>query len=386
MTSRANKVSIPNTSSAGCGNRHRLEKKDMSMLSLLANLSDCNSCFDSVQPTLPRSFGKLDTIVKHATTPYSVGNVSFDAAKIKSCVPNRSKFFDKSHMSVYLGTDGDETTRADNLAHMWHANFFGMNWPNKKLCTEIMIQMVSKMTDSSRSEAILNLLLQQKTNLLTDIIAQALLKMDFMSRAEVIRRLPLPQTSISRKRPASDHAPICVTREPKPPVVVSGLKNYWSNKRQRTTARHDPFKRPELVRNAQSCLACGKKIPRGVRRPYTHQKSNGSFYVIYRCCGKDYSDLKNLSGLRNKHFQGLKPVKHELTGWSFDKKFNKWRLMARGQSWTRCNHCKALYKNFSGKSGHHPTSKCAWAYLNEAEAEEAAANSVTLAIASATDM
>ena len=88
------------------------------------------------------------------------------------------------HMSVYLGTDGDETTRADNLAHMWHANFFGMNWPNKKLCTEIMIQMVSKMTDSSRSEAILNLLLQQKTNLLTDIIAQALLKMDFMSKLD----------------------------------------------------------------------------------------------------------------------------------------------------------------------------------------------------------
>ena len=377
------KTNPVNRRSIGRGVRSATDA-DLSLLSLIAELR-----FDSASPARPPGKASIN-FRKTGTHSYSkLVNNSADSAKIRAGFSNHSGSFNKKHIAVYLGTDGDNKTRVENLTRMWHAAFFGIDWPNKVLCTDIMNQMLTKMTDASRQEVLLNLLLQQKKEVRSNIVSEALLKMDFSSRAAVFGRLPLPPSaapSIPRKRPAN--ASICVTGAPKPAVASNRLKEYWVSDRHKrlkpssTPAQPDPFSRPpEVVINAQTCLKCKQKIPTGLRRPYTHQKSNGSFYLIFRCCGQDYSDLRNLSGERNKHFQGLKPTKSQLIAWAFDDKFKKWRLMARGQSWTRCNHCKALYKNFSGKSGHHPKSKCPWAHLSEMDAEEAAAKSVCLAVA-----
>ena len=129
-----------------------------------------------------------------------------------------------------------------------------------------------------------------------------------------------------------------------------------------------------------TCPKCKKRVTVRDRRPYNHKKQNGSYYFVYQCCGTDYSNMTILSGHHNKQFKKLSPPVSTLSEWHYltypDGK-GKWRITCRGRRWTRCEHCKALYKNTKGKKSYHTRDRCPWSHLDPDEAGKAAAITVT---------
>lgn len=144
--------------------------------------------------------------------------------------------------------------------------------------------------------------------------------------------------------------------------------------------RNDAGTSITCIAESPTCPKCKKKITVRNRRPYNHKKQNGSFYFIYQCCGTDYSNMSVLSGINNKQFKKLTPAVSTLSEWHYlrypDGK-GKWRITCRGRRWTRCEHCKALYKNTKGKKSYHTRDRCPWSHLDPDEAGKAAAITVT---------
>ena len=126
-----------------------------------------------------------------------------------------------------------------------------------------------------------------------------------------------------------------------------------------------------------TCPKCYKPFKCKEIRPYTHNKQKDSSYHIYRCCETDFSNMSSLSGSKNKQFKDLDPADDHLHEWKYrtvKKGRGKWKLRCRGQDWTRCEHCKALYKDNHGSSSYHTRDRCTWSRLDDVNAGLAAAH------------
>lgn len=109
--------------------------------------------------------------------------------------------------------------------------------------------------------------------------------------------------------------------------------------------------------SSPTCPKCKKAITNARRLPYTHERNNGdSFYYNYRCCYGEYSNLRYLSGQKNRIFSRLLPPPQTLVRWIHNGR--KWRLSCRGRQWTRCEYCRALYMFGRGTKGYHTKAKC----------------------------
>ena len=88
---------------------------------------------------------------------------------------------------------------------------------------------------------------------------------------------------------------------------------------------------------------------------YMHRTSKGCFYYIYRCCGAEFSTLRCLTSDKWKTFRKLEPPSRPAKWFQKD---GQWRLKCRGKTWTRCDHCRALFLYFTGRHAHHTKEKC----------------------------
>ena len=212
------------------------------------------------------------------------------------------------------------------------------------------------------------------TDLCADIIQQLLCTLSADKRSAVLHRLSLqqaPAATASRKRCAAKCGASAAAQQKRTKSVLH-LETWYQQVQAASVSTQEPVC-PSM--RCPSCPECKKDIPNGVRLPYTHSRQNGSFYVRFRCCGKDFSNLSCLSGANNKQFLRLEPPPSGLQEWKWVN--NKWRLWCRGREWTCCDHCNVLYKYSSGEKCQHTREKCKWKYLSVTEAETAAANTLS---------
>ena len=149
------------------------------------------------------------------------------------------------------------------------------------------------------------------------------------------------------------HASITPMHPPKPPAILMQSKKI--SRCTHTEAFKEACDRYATV--LPKCPKCNKTITNGERVSYTHERNNGdSFYYNYRCCMTEYSDLRSLSGHRNRIFSRLLPPPLQLVRWVHNGR--KWKLICRGRQWTRCEYCRALYMFGRGAKGYHTKEKC----------------------------
>ena len=144
------------------------------------------------------------------------------------------------------------------------------------------------------------------------------------------------------------HNSITPMRATKPPAILMQSKKISQTEEE--IDRYAPVVPPK-------CPKCKKPIANGERVSYTHERNNGdSFYFNYRCCMAEFSDLRSLSGHRNKIFSRLLPPPAQLVRWVHNGR--KWKLICRGRQWTRCEYCRSLYMFGRGSKGYHTKEKC----------------------------
>lgn len=291
--------------------------------------------FDFEPGALNQIFSNMSVSAKTAAFNLLSTNSSF----ARTCIPLNLK-------------ESATSARVETLKRMWDASFFKIDWPDTHLCADIIEQMLSNMNDRERSAVLRRVSLQQA-----------------------------PASTGSRKRCAAKLVGSTAAKQKRTGTNSAlQLKAWYQAKHNQQPAggvltqpvpsdcrgtSGSSVKRP-------TCLECKKEISSGERRPYTHKRQNGSFYLIFRCCGKEFSNLASLSGEKNKQFSDLKPVHSDLAEWRFEEK--RWRLKCRGQNWTRCDHCQALYKYAPGARNYRTKEKCRWSQLPVAAAGIAAKN------------
>ena len=278
-------------------------------------------------------------------------------------------------LALYLSAD-DYKTRERNLQKMLSAGYFNYDFANPRVRRAVVEQLLRSMDPKTRAE----------------IVEQ------YSKKPMAKRRAPTPthaesKEEVNPKRPnrrpdfESSFVNACwkkdVQGKPQMPTLSVPLAVMPGCTNSRHVSRMDAIPETSSASIAYAastleptCPKCHKGLKCDAIRPYTHQNQKDSFYRIFRCCGREFSNMSTLSGTKNRQFKDLTPVDHQLHEWKYHHSktgLRKWKLTCRGQDWTRCEHCKALFKDINGKNNYRTKNKCPWAHLHVAAAGDAAA-------------
>ena len=118
-------------------------------------------------------------------------------------------------------------------------------------------------------------------------------------------------------------------------------------------------------------FCCGKEMAAHLVG-YTHRAKILEY--IYQCneCKRQWSDLRHFTKERDKRFKDLEPAPKQLSVWyqhpykQHSKRIFEWRLKCRGRVWSRCEHCRAIFLQATGKRGDHSKESCSkWRQLRK---------------------
>ena len=117
-------------------------------------------------------------------------------------------------------------------------------------------------------------------------------------------------------------------------------------------------------------FCCGKEMTAHLVG-YTH--STQILDCIYHCnhCGKQCSDLRHFTKERDNRFKDLEPAPKQPSVWyqhpyKHSKRKFEWRLNCRGRVWSRCEYCRAIFLQATGKRGEHSKERCSqWRQLKK---------------------
>ena len=324
----------------------------------------------------------------------------------------------------------DETTRERKINKMLSTGYFNFSKTNSHLrrgVRAVVEQLLQSMDESTRTEIARQILIRPPVNskrnaptptakalaapavnppkrahLSTNRDLNEFIGAVNLFGREFVQRTPAPAANLGlfRGTTGQNYASQMPVQPGASPIAVTGAGGLPSLQRITPFVRtHDDgqsrnFNAGESKRSRRNdatastssssvlptCPKCGKRITVWEIRPYNHQKQNGCFYFLFRCCDTDFSNMAALSVDKNRQFKHLTSAVSTLTEWRFrmGNEKGKWRISCRGQDWTRCDHCKALFKNHNGVKSYRTKDKCVWKDMDPVAAGKAAAATVSV--------
>lgn len=263
----------------------------------------------------------------------------------------------KHIVPVDLGPDVHISNRLNTLKQMEKAFFFQLNWgpviaeADKDLCVNIMQHLLSKMDAASRAEVCQRICPSRKRRAI-DLTEQQ--QYPTKQRTQHSRFTQFFRDNIQQSTDTGTDIPTACTA-----MLAKQPRGVDNNTIARLDAVHlDTFSavtdQSNFDERRPTCPLCSQTITVQRQRLYTHRHCKGAYYIIYQCCGREFSHLASLKGC--KIFDSLQPAQ-KLIEWKFVR--NKWRLNGcRGRDWTRCQHCEAIFAYYSGKNAYHTKSEC----------------------------
>ena len=277
-------------------------------------------------------------------------------------------------LSIPCGPDVDISTRVKIFRQMLQASCFQLNWEkaiqeaDKELCVAVIQQMVSKMDAGSRDEILQRSFISRKRRAADCVVgAQQPKKSPTKQHTKHSRVTEWFRDNTQRAPDGGIKVPTAATpaKQSRHCGGYSGVDKNTSSSSVGQLHRVNAAVVEHHNFDAR-CLVCGKRITTRRRRLYTHKSQKGAFYFIYQCCGKEFSHLGSLSA-DCKRLKDLLPAR-KLIEWKFvkSKLGYKWRLnQCRGRDWNRCQHCEAIFLDYTGKNTYHRKSECPYASYAE---------------------